>query len=133
MHSSVDQNLDEWLYFKDSDENADGKVVSYHSLEIPVDYTVSPSLKLIVFVNYENFNGSSSVTLGDSYTYQIEDCQRHKVSVEFSEKKVKEFLYRLKNVPTFIVGENNLGLSRKSRVTECHVRSWIIVWHICCG
>ena len=83
MHLNVDLNLIEWFVLKDADESANGKVVSYHSLEIPVDYTVSPSLKLIVFVNYEN------VTLGDSYTYQIEDCQRHKVSVEFSEKKVK--------------------------------------------
>ena len=39
-------------------------------------------MKLIVFVNREN------VTLGDSYTYEVEPCQRHKVTVNFLEEKV---------------------------------------------
>ena len=58
------------------------KVVSYQELELAVDYSVSPSLKLIVFVNTDNF------TLGDSHTYEVESCQRHKVAAKFSEEKV---------------------------------------------
>ena len=56
--------------------------MSYQELELAVDYSVSPSLKLIVFVNTDNF------TLGDSHTYEVESCQRHKVAAKFSEEKV---------------------------------------------
>ena len=56
--------------------------MSYQELEFPIDFRVSPSLKLIIFVNKGN------TTLADSYTYDIEPCQKHKVSVQFSEEKV---------------------------------------------
>ena len=39
-------------------------------------------MKLIVFVNREN------TTLGDSYTYEVEPCQKHEVTVKFMEENV---------------------------------------------
>ena len=63
--------------------SAAGKIVSYQELEFNISHSVSPSLKLIIFANIGN------TTLGDSFTYSVEPCQRHKVSLQLSEKKVK--------------------------------------------
>ena len=49
------------------------KVVSFEEIILPIDYKVSPSLKLVVT---------------DSHTYDIEACQNHKVSTKWSEEKV---------------------------------------------
>eukprot|EP00092_Neocalanus_flemingeri_P108736 GFUD01139655.1.p1 GENE.GFUD01139655.1~~GFUD01139655.1.p1 ORF type:complete len:1716 (-),score=430.19 GFUD01139655.1:66-5213(-) len=69
---------------EDSSESVsnDGKVVSYEEIILPIDYKVSPSLKLVVFVNDGN------QTLTDSHTYDIEACQNHKVNAKWSEEKV---------------------------------------------
>ena len=63
-------------------ESNDGKVVSNEDVILPIDYQVSPSLKLVVFVNDGN------TTLTDSHTYKVEACQNHKVKAEWSEEKV---------------------------------------------
>merc|ERR1719233_8880 len=63
-------------------ESKEGKVVSNQDIILPIDYKVSPSLKLIVFVNDGN------QTLTDSHTYDVEACQNHKVKAEWSEEKV---------------------------------------------
>ena len=63
-------------------ESHDGKVLSYQEIILPIDYKVSPSLKLVVFVNDGN------QTLTDSHTYDIEATQNHKVNAEWSEEKV---------------------------------------------
>ena len=63
-------------------ESKEGKVVSKQEIIIPIDYKVSPSIKLIVFVNDGN------QTLTDSHTYDVEACQNHKVKVEWSKPKV---------------------------------------------
>jgi hypothetical protein len=55
--------------------------VFYEELELDIDDRVSPSLKLVVFANY----GDSS--LEDSHTYDIEPCQEHKVTVNWSTSK----------------------------------------------
>merc|ERR1712106_216596 len=60
----------------------DGKVVSNEDVILPIDYQVSPSLKLVVFVNDGN------QTLTDSHAYKVEACQNHKVKAEWSEEKV---------------------------------------------
>jgi len=63
-------------------KDSQSKVISYQELELPIDYSVSPSLKLIVFATHKNS------TIGDSFTYEIEPCQRHKVFSAFSKNKV---------------------------------------------
>ena len=39
-------------------------------------------MKLIVFVNRED------AIIGDSFTYKVEPCQKHEVTVNFKEEKV---------------------------------------------
>ena len=63
-------------------ESNEGRVVSNQDIILPIDYKVSPSLKLVVFVNAGN------QTLTDSHTYDVEACQNHKVKAEWSEEKV---------------------------------------------
>jgi len=63
-------------------ESNEGKIVSYQEIILPINYKVSPSLKLVVFVNAGN------QTLTDSHTYDIEACQNHAVNVEWSETSV---------------------------------------------
>eukprot|EP00090_Calanus_glacialis_P012233 TRINITY_DN20713_c0_g1_i4.p1 TRINITY_DN20713_c0_g1~~TRINITY_DN20713_c0_g1_i4.p1 ORF type:complete len:1703 (-),score=467.37 TRINITY_DN20713_c0_g1_i4:343-5451(-) len=63
-------------------ESNEGKVVSDQEIILPIDYKVSPSLKLVVFINDGN------QTLTDSHTYDVEACQNHKVKAEWSEEKV---------------------------------------------
>jgi alpha-2-macroglobulin len=63
-------------------ENNRGKVVNEKEIILPIDYEVSPSMKLIVFVNDGN------ETLTDSHTYDVEACQNHKVEAKWNEEKV---------------------------------------------
>ena len=58
------------------------KVLSNKDIILPIDYKVSPSLNLVVFVNDGN------QTLTDSHTYDVEACQQHKVKTDWSEEKV---------------------------------------------
>ena len=50
-------------------ESKEGKVLSNQEIIIPIDYKVSPSMKLIVLVNDIN------QTLTDFHTYDVEACQ----------------------------------------------------------
>jgi len=63
-------------------QSNEGKVLSNQDIILPIDYKVSPSLKLVVFVNDGN------QTLTDSHTYDVEACQQHKVKADWSEEKV---------------------------------------------
>ena len=74
----------------------EGKVLSYQEISLPIDYKVSPSLKLIVFVKDGN------QTLTDFHTYHVEACQNHEVKAEWSDEKcslehqsLSQFLQRL--------------------------------------
>merc|ERR1711915_824819 len=63
-------------------ENESTKVVTMEEISIPINFKVSPSFKLVIFVDEGN------QTLTDSHTYKIEACQQHEVSSSWSEKKV---------------------------------------------
>ena len=82
----LDGTIETQFYIKDEEENLikgnEGKVVSFKEIILLIDYKVSPSLKLVVFVNDGN------QTLTDSHNYDIEACQNHKVSTKWSEEKV---------------------------------------------
>ena len=60
----------------------EGKVLSYQEISLAIDYKLSPSLKLIVFVKDGN------QTLTDFHTYHVEACQNHQVKAEWSDEKV---------------------------------------------
>ena len=57
-------------------------VLSYQDISLPIDHRVSPSLKLVMFVNYKN------TTISESHTYAVESCQNHKVSAQWNAAKV---------------------------------------------
>jgi len=56
--------------------------VTVKDVVLDIDHNLSPSLQLVIFVN----DGNSTLT--DSHTYQVESCQAHTVTVEWSETKV---------------------------------------------
>merc|ERR1719458_2304587 len=57
-------------------------MVSSAEIPLPIDHTVSPSLKLVVYVN------EGDTTLTDSHTYKIEACQQHQVAASWNKAKV---------------------------------------------
>jgi len=63
-------------------ENESTKVVTMEEISIPINFKLSPSFKLVIFVDEGN------QTLTDSHTYEIEACQQHEVSSSWSDKKV---------------------------------------------
>ena len=79
-----------WFHNKQTDnpqatkqsQSIKGTVIIFEEIVLPIDYKVSPSLKLIIFVNDGN------QTLTDSHTYDVEACQNHKVSIKWSREKV---------------------------------------------
>ena len=63
-------------------EREDGIVVDVKEIILPINHEVSPSMKLVVFVN----DGKQALT--DSHTYEVEECQQHEVKGEWIKEKV---------------------------------------------
>merc|ERR1711962_381486 len=81
LQSLVDGRTE--LHAGDDCPESDGSsTVSSTEIILPINHKVSPSLKLIVFVNEGN------TTLTDSHDYQVEACQEHTVEAEWSADKV---------------------------------------------
>ena len=76
-------------------------MVSSAVIPLLIDHTVSPSLKLVVYVNEVSpflikvgsllhiFLTQGNTTLTDSHTYKIEACQQHQVSALWNKEKVQ--------------------------------------------
>lgn len=75
--------------------DAASSVVSSANVVLPISHLLSPSLKLVVFVNEVIIFCSPMIifaqgnsTLGDSHTYSVEPCQEHRVSARWNKDKV---------------------------------------------
>ena len=80
-------------------------MVSSAVIPLLIDHTVSPSLKLVVYVNEVSpflikvgsllhiFLTQGNTTLTDSHTYKIEACQQHQVSALWNKEKVQSLQF----------------------------------------